>query len=210
MVSKPDTERCVNKEVEPRRGVDKRQCANEELGPRRGWIVRSQRMWEPLPSRHILKTLRGSPKMTISASGELGGTFVSYQSMYSRFNNLTLVQRSLCITRYRCYIFLNMINRYYLTQEILIGHSYHFILLTGRFRKQSIKHGTKLPHQWKESRKHQVQGDKRAKQPAVGSTYFPSAYSSQAPQDTLGRSLHYSASFCSPVAKHSTLPLPLN
>ena len=52
-----------------------------------GWIVRSHigwggernifiRVWKPLPSRHVLKTLRESskgenPKKTISASGEL-------------------------------------------------------------------------------------------------------------------------------------------
>ena len=29
-------------------------------------------MWKPLPSRHVLKTLRGSPKRTISASNGLG------------------------------------------------------------------------------------------------------------------------------------------
>ena len=29
-------------------------------------------MWKPLPSRHVLKTLRESPKRTISVSGGLG------------------------------------------------------------------------------------------------------------------------------------------
>ena len=30
------------------------------------------RVWKPLPNRHNLKTLRGSPKRTISTRGELG------------------------------------------------------------------------------------------------------------------------------------------
>ena len=37
MVSEPDTGRCANEEVEPRRGVDTGRCANEEAEPRRGW-----------------------------------------------------------------------------------------------------------------------------------------------------------------------------
>ena len=47
--------------------------ASEDAGPQRGWIVRSHigwggdeaffiRVWKPLLSRRVLKTLKGSPK----------------------------------------------------------------------------------------------------------------------------------------------------
>ena len=35
-VSEPDTGRCNNEEVVPRRGVDTRRCACKDAGPRRG------------------------------------------------------------------------------------------------------------------------------------------------------------------------------
>ena len=59
-------------------------CASEDVGPPRGWIVRSHigwrgernipiRVWKPLPSRRVLKTLREFlPKETIFASGGFG------------------------------------------------------------------------------------------------------------------------------------------
>ena len=45
MILEPNTERCVSKEVELRRGVDMRRCANKDAGLRRGWIVRSYIGW---------------------------------------------------------------------------------------------------------------------------------------------------------------------
>ena len=36
MVSEPNTRRCVSKEVELRRGVDKRRCVSKDAGPQRG------------------------------------------------------------------------------------------------------------------------------------------------------------------------------
>ena len=89
MVSEPDTERCTSEEAKPK-GANTRRCASKNARPRRGWIRGSYIDWrrelvpartlgpeggswggqrnifykgvEPLPSRHVLKTLRGSTK----------------------------------------------------------------------------------------------------------------------------------------------------
>ena len=56
---------------------------SEDASLEGGWIVRPHigwrrersilyKMWNPLPSRHFLKTLRESPKRTISARGGFG------------------------------------------------------------------------------------------------------------------------------------------
>ena len=78
-----DTRQCVSEDVGPRRWVDwegptsvphrleRGTSTSEDAGPERGWIVRSHicwrgeqsifiRVWKPLPSRRVLKTLRGS------------------------------------------------------------------------------------------------------------------------------------------------------
>ena len=66
-----------------------RRCVNKDARPRRGWIwgvphrfkkgtsaseneTPFIRVWKLLPSRRGLKTLRGSPKKTISPSVDLG------------------------------------------------------------------------------------------------------------------------------------------
>jgi len=72
-----DTRRYANKDVGPRihPHIDWRRewVSARTLGPEEGWIVRSHigwgenktpftRVWKPLPSRRVLKALRGNPK----------------------------------------------------------------------------------------------------------------------------------------------------
>ena len=89
MISEPDTGRCANEEVESCRewtkgGVPARTLIPEGggggLGDPASVGRRTKtpfiRAWKPLPSRRVLKTLRGSPKgespkRTIFASGGL-------------------------------------------------------------------------------------------------------------------------------------------
>ena len=45
MVSEPDTGRCVNEEVEPRKGWIRGGMSARTLGPERGWIMISHIGW---------------------------------------------------------------------------------------------------------------------------------------------------------------------
>ena len=58
MVSKSDTGRCVSEEIEPRRGVDC-EIPNPVGEENETFFIR---LWKPLSSIRVLKTLRGSPK----------------------------------------------------------------------------------------------------------------------------------------------------
>ena len=81
MVSEPDTGQCANKDIGPLRGVDwgvlhrleRGTSASKDAGTRRRVdceipLVGEDnkaffgRVWKPLPSKHVLKTLRGSSK----------------------------------------------------------------------------------------------------------------------------------------------------
>ena len=72
MLSDPDTGWCASEDAGPLKGVDCEIPHRLERGTKHSITV-----WKPLPSKRVLKTLRGSrkgksPKRIISASGGLG------------------------------------------------------------------------------------------------------------------------------------------
>ena len=88
--------------------LEKGMSANENAGPGGGWIVRSHIGWgrkrnifisvcKSFPGIHVLKTLRKSPKRTISPSGELGPLQKLYKfklDTVQRGQNYTTVEAS--------------------------------------------------------------------------------------------------------------------